>query len=148
MAGRLKSASVDWVKFGIESASQEVLDNVSRYSINEDEERKNIQILKNHKIKTNAMYIVCQPLDTYETAKKTIEYAIDLKTHLAQFSMFTPYPGTPYYEKVKDKQLTTKNFEDYTQFKLVYNHPIFSQKDARKVLGDAYSKYYLSKLLF
>jgi hypothetical protein len=40
MAGRLKSASVDWVKFGIESASQEVLDNVSRYSINEDEERK------------------------------------------------------------------------------------------------------------
>jgi len=148
MAERLKSASVEWVKFGIESSSKEVLDNVSRYSIAENEERKNIQILKSHKIKTNAMYIVCQPIDTFETTKKTIEYAIDLKTDLAQFSMFTPYPGTPYYEKVKDTELATKNFEDYTQFKLVYNHPIFSQKDARKILGDAYSKYYLSKLLF
>ena len=79
---RLKSASVDWVKFGIESASQEVLDNVSRYSIYEDEERKNIQILKNHKIKSKCngtlsanhsilMKLQKKQLNTQSTLKQT-----------------------------------------------------------------------------
>ena len=147
MAEKFSQASIKWVKFGIESASPEVMKDVSRYNIEEDEQKKNIALLKKFKLKTNAMYIVCQPLDTYESIDRTIDYAIELKTDLAQFSMFTPYPGTPYYEKVKDTKILTQNFEDFSQFNLVFKHEIFSNKDARAILGRAFTKYYLNKLL-
>ena len=147
MAEKFGQASIKWVKFGIESASPEVMKDVSRYNIEEDEQKKNIALLKKYKIKTNAMYILCQPLDTYESIYRTVDYAIELKTDLAQFSMFTPYPGTPYYEKVKNTKILTQNFEDFSQFNLVFKHEIFSNKDARAILGYAYTKYYLNKLL-
>lgn len=145
MAERLSSASVEWVKFGIESASDEVKDSVNRFTLRDDEQRLNIEICKQNRLKTDAMYIICQPLDTYETIQKTVDYAISLKTNIANFSMFTPYPGTPYYEKVKD-QLLTNNFEDFSQYKLVYKHKIFNQTEARKQLGLAYKKYLVHKL--
>ena len=109
--------------------------------------KKGIKLLKKNKIKTDAMYIVCQPLDTVESISNTVDYAIELDTNLAQFSMFTPYPGTPYYEKVKDSKLITKNFEDYTQFKLVFKHKNFTPQAAREILGKAYKKYYMRKLI-
>ena len=146
MAEKFSEASIQWVKFGIESASPEVMKDVSRYNIDEDEQKKNIALLKKYSIKTNAMYIVCQPLDTYDSIDRTIDYAIDLRTDLAQFSMFTPYPGTPYFEKVRDNKILTSNFEDFSQFNLVYKHEIFSKEDARRILGQAYTKYYLNKL--
>jgi radical SAM superfamily enzyme YgiQ (UPF0313 family) len=146
MGIKLKDASVNWVKFGIESASPEVMHNVSRHNIEADEQARNIDILHKNNIKSNAMYIVCQPLDTYETIQNTVDYSIALNTNLAQFSLFTPYPGTPYFEKVKDDKLLTTNYEDYTQFKLVFRHDIFSPSDARRILGHAFQKYYANKL--
>lgn len=147
MAEKLKEASVNWVKFGIESADPNVMEDVSRYNIEKNEQKKGIKLLKKNKIKTDAMYIVCQPLDTVESISNTVDYAIELDTNLAQFSMFTPYPGTPYYEKVKDSKLITKNFEDYTQFKLVFKHKNFTPQAAREILGKAYKKYYMRKLI-
>jgi len=146
LGSKLRDASVNWVKFGIESASPEVMLNVSRHNIEVDEQATNIKILHKNKIKSNAMYILCQPLDTYETIQNTVDYSIALNTHLAQFSLFTPYPGTPYFDKVKDDKLLTTNYEDYTQFHLVFHHDIFSPVDARRVLGSAYRKYYKNKL--
>jgi hypothetical protein len=146
MGVKLSAASVKWVKFGIESASPEVMSDVSRHNLESDEQVKNIEILKSNGIKTNAMYIVCQPLDTYKSIGATVDYAIWLDTDIAQFSMFTPYPGTPYFEKVKDTKLLTTDYERFTQFGLVYRHEIFTPNDARKILGNAYKKYYISKL--
>ena len=59
--------------------------------------------------------------------------------------MFTPYPGTPFYEKNK-AQLLTNNYEDFTQYKLVYKHNNFTPDSARKELGMAYTKYYLGRI--
>ena len=41
------------------------------------------------------MYILGFPTDTDETINKTINYSKKLNTTYAQFSVWTPYPGTP-----------------------------------------------------
>ena len=46
------------------------------------------------------------PNDTVKGCKKTIEYAQALNTYGAQFSVFTPYPGTPAYNDYRDKVTT------------------------------------------
>ena len=137
-----KNANITQIKFGIESSSEEVLSDVKRYNIAKEKQVDRIEKLKKAKMRTTAFYILCQPSDTRETIVNTVNYAKELKTNLAQFSLFTPYPGTPYYKKIKDKILTN-NFEKFTQFDLVFKHDLFSPKQAKSILGYAYQKYYL-----
>jgi anaerobic magnesium-protoporphyrin IX monomethyl ester cyclase len=145
LAENFNAARIKWVKFGIESAIDNVKADVSRYSLSNDEQYKRIELLRNNKIKTVAMYIMCQPEDTYETHSETINYAKQLKTNLAQFSIFTPYPGTPYYNKNTDL-INENNFEKFNQYNLVFKHRIFNKLSAKQELGRAYSAYYLDKI--
>ena len=81
-----------------------------------------------------------------------IDYAKHLNTTYAQFSVYTPYPGTPVFEEFSDK-LDVKKYEDFDQYQLVYKHNKLSKKDVRVYLDRAYSSYYtrffwLTKYLF
>lgn len=145
LLNQLKASFIKNIKFGIESASDDVLNNVNRFTIKHDIQYKIIEKLRNLKIKTTAFYILCQPEDNLDSIDKTISYSIQLKTDLAQYSIFTPYPGTPYYEKNKDLILHD-TYSKFTQFDLVYKHKNFSPRDAKDLLGKAYSRYYLNKL--
>ena len=89
----------------------------------------------------SAMFIIGFPTDTTETINKTIDYAKYLNTSFAQFSVWTPYPGTPIYKKYEDKILTDK-YESFDQYNLVYKHNLFDKKKIRIFLSRAYSKYY------
>ncbi len=142
----MRNANVKVVKFGIESSIELVRDGIKRFSIENSEQQKWIRKFKKASIKTIAMYILCQPDDTYETMLETIDYSIKLNTDLAQYSIFTPYPGTPYYIKNKNLLINCK-FEEFNQYNLVYKHQLFNKKEAKKILAFAYTKYYLSKLL-
>ena len=87
------------------------------------------------------MYIFGLPDDDQTTIINTINYALKLNTFFAQFSVFTPYPGTPAYNDYEDK-LNNNNFEKYNQWNLVFKHKNLSSKEIRNFLGLAYSKYY------
>ena len=66
-----------------------------------------------------------------------------INSSYAQFSVFTPYPGTPAYSEYKDK-INTNKFEDFTQWQLVFDHPNFSKKEIDDILSNAYQQYYLN----
>ena len=88
------------------------------------------------------MYIIGYPEDTKKTIIDTLNYSIKLNTSYAQFSVWTPYPGTPVYKEYKDKIITNK-FEDFTQYKLVFRHKNLLPKEIRELLSKCYSNYYL-----
>ena len=75
----------------------------------------------------SAMYIIGFPTDTEETINKTINYAKSLNTSFAQFSVWTPYPGTPIFEKFKNK-ISVEKYESFDQYNLVYQHKLFNLK--------------------
>jgi radical SAM superfamily enzyme YgiQ (UPF0313 family) len=88
------------------------------------------------------MYIIGFPEDDEKSVLTTINYSIKLNTAYAQFSVWTPYPGTPIYKNYSEKIVTNK-YENFTQYQLVYTHKKFSKDKIRSLLEKAYSKYYL-----
>ena len=127
---------------GIESADEEVRESAKRWSDNNDAQLKKINYLEKIGITIKAMYIIGFPEDTEEKYLKTVEYANKVNSIYAQFSVFTPYPGTPVYEEYKNKMLT-KRFEDFNQWKLVFKHKHLTEKSVRKLLDVSYKSYYL-----
>jgi radical SAM superfamily enzyme YgiQ (UPF0313 family) len=138
----LKKAGLCGVKVGIESSNTDVLNSANRFTIEKDKQIQKIRELENNKIKISAMFILGFPFDTEKTMQDTINYAKKLNTTYAQFSIWTPYPGTPIFQEFK-KKITSDKFEDYNQYNLVYKNENITKERARWYLERAYKKYYL-----
>jgi len=61
---------------------------------------------------------------------------------IAQFSVFTPYPGTPMYSTYENN-ITANKFEDFTQYQLVFKHDNLTNIDIDNMLSKAYRSYYV-----
>jgi anaerobic magnesium-protoporphyrin IX monomethyl ester cyclase len=81
--------------------------------------------------------------DTVETMNGSIEYLKKLNPHLAQFSILTPYPGTPLYNRfLNENSINSFNWADYTCEKIVFNHPLIDNTYVQRRFYEAYSEYY------
>ena len=134
-------AGFRWFKFGIESAHENVRNNVRRHSENNDIQFEKISLLKKYGVSTNGMFILCLPADTLTSCLQTIRYSRALGLDFAQFSIFTPYPGTPFYEFSKES-VTAGSFEDFSQFELIYEHSSISKVTASRLLQLAYLYFF------
>tara|TARA_B110000037_G_C17116544_1_gene503994 strand:- start:382 stop:1731 length:1350 start_codon:yes stop_codon:yes gene_type:complete len=143
----LAIAGLKMVYVGVESSSSSVLKDINRFSITNDMQYKIIKKLKDNKIITKTMFMLANPEDNNHTINKTIEYAKFLPNELVQFSIFTPYPGTPIFASFKDK-LTTDKMENFNQYKLVYKHKNFNSDDINLLKLKAYYKVYIPKKIF
>ncbi len=137
----LKKAGLKAVKVGVESSDENVLKNANRFTIKKDEQMNKIREIEKNNIQVSSMFILGFPSDSKSSMKNTIAYAKKLNTTYAQFSVWTPYPGTPVFKEYEDKILA-KNFEDYDQYNLVYKHVTLDSKTVRKYLSNAYTSYY------
>ena len=138
----LKKAGLKAVKVGVESADENVLSDANRFTIKKDEQLEKIRELEKNKILISAMFIIGFPTDNENSILKTIEYAKKLNTTFSQFSVWTPYPGTPVYQEFEDK-ISVKEYEKFDQYNLIYDHNILNKKQIRKLLSSCYSMYYL-----
>jgi radical SAM superfamily enzyme YgiQ (UPF0313 family) len=138
----LKKVGLKAAKVGIESSDESVLQSADRYSESKDQQLAKIKELHQNNIAVSAMYIIGFPEDDEKSVLTTINYSIKLNTAYAQFSVWTPYPGTPIYKNYSEKIVTNK-YENFTQYQLVYTHKKFSKDKIRSLLEKAYSKYYL-----
>ena len=136
-----KKTGINLIYVGIESANEEVLSDAKRSSDSNLNQINKIKLLEKNGIKVKAMYILGLPSDTEDIFLKTLEYAKEICSSYAQFSVFTPYPGTPIFEKYKNK-INTSLYEDFNQWQLVFDHPNFTKEQVRKLLGYAYKSYY------
>jgi len=137
----LKKAGLTGAKVGVESFDENVLKDAERYTVTKDEQLEKISMLHSNGIRVSAMYILGYPEDTEDTVTKTIDYAKKLNTYYAQFSIWTPYPGTPIYKKMLSKVYENK-LEKFNQYNLTFKHDNFDQKKLRFYLSKAYSEYY------
>ena len=106
------------IHLGIESPVDEIVKKNGRKPILESHQEKIIRVCDRLGIKVYGFSILGFLQDTPETMQRTIDYAKHLNPYLAQFDIMTPYPGTRYYEEVKDRILT----EDWTQYTTY--HPV------------------------
>jgi anaerobic magnesium-protoporphyrin IX monomethyl ester cyclase len=138
---KLKLAGLKAVMVGVESGDEEVLKNANRFTIKKDAQLSKIRELEKNNILVSAMFIIGFPTDDENSIMKTINYAKKLNTTFSQFSVWTPYPGTPVY-KEHENEIIAEKFEEFDQYNLVFKHKNLSPKEIRVLLGRTYTLYY------
>lgn len=94
---KMREAGCNAISFGIETASQRLLDVLKKRTSPEINERA-VRMAKKAGIKNvRATFILGIPTETREESLATIKYAKKLPLDSAKFSIATPYPGTELY---------------------------------------------------
>jgi len=139
---RLRHAGLFAVKYGVESASQQLLNNISKGT-----DLKRVEdIIKYTKylgIRTHLTFTFGLPAENKHTIRETINYAIKMDPTSVQFSLATPFPGTRFYEQMeKGGYILTKNWEKYDgNHRSVIKTDALSAKQLQKAKKTAYLEW-------
>jgi radical SAM superfamily enzyme YgiQ (UPF0313 family) len=75
---------------------------------------------------------------------RTIRFVQELKPSYAIFSLATPYPGTRFYQQMKEKNLIkVKDWSKYTLISPIIDTMGCSLEELRKIQSNAFRKFYL-----
>lgn len=144
LAEKMKRAGCKAIYLGIESGCQRMLDTINK-GISLEQARKAVAIVKKAGMQTVGSFIIGIPGETVECIKKTIKFAKSIGIDLAQFTVLTPYPGTPIFDLAdKNGWLVTKDWSKYTTLNPVMKIPNFTAEQVAKMLQKAYIGFYLS----
>jgi len=92
-----------------------------------------------------ATFMLGIPCETREMMLNTIRFAVKTRPTLAQFTIFTPYPGTEAYEwAVREGALLTHDWSKYDTLTPVIKHPSLSPGEISSLLRRAYISFYAS----
>lgn len=128
---------------GIESLSEEILKKSKRLPVELEHQEELIAYCNKLGINVAAFYIIGLEDDTEESILATIKYAKKLNTLVARFAISTPFPGTTYFDELKDnKRLLASSWEDYNSFDLVFKHKNLSREKLLKLKEKAHVEYY------
>ena len=129
----MKSAGCDEIGYGIESASQDVL-NINKKRIKIDQARLAVKNAKAVGLKVRLFFMVGLPGETKDTSKLNIDFIEDVQPDGVDVSTFIPFPGCEIYEKPHDYgiELLTHNYEMFvmtlglrdgeSETDFIYNH--------------------------
>ena len=143
----MKKAGCRLIIPGIESGSQQILDNIKKGT----KVSQFVPYVKNAKkagLLVHACYMVGNQGETKETMRQTLNLALKLNTDTAQFFPLIPYPGTEAYEYNKRMgYLTDGDYERYCNedgtHNTVLNLPDLSMQEMVDFCNYARKKYYL-----
>lgn len=141
---KLKSAGLSNLYYGVESGSQRVLD-LMKKGITLKQAENAVKTAKDAGLGVLTSFILGFPGETREEINKTIDFSIKLNADYSQFSILTPFPGTPIYYELKEKELIdTENWDKYTVLDSVikYEKLGLTKKMVERKLAKAYIKFY------
>jgi radical SAM superfamily enzyme YgiQ (UPF0313 family) len=136
LAKRMKLAGCWLISFGMESASEEVL-NRAKKGTTPEQGRTAISMAKKAGLITNGIFTLGLPGENVQTLKATIKFAKEVGLDFAEFTIATPFPGSELYEEYKME--LTRDWKRYEYFSQV----IPTRLNLRKWQLLAYLNFYL-----
>ncbi len=136
------------IKFGVESAAKDVLEHIGK-PVDLDRVKKVVSWAVSHGIRTHATYTFGLLGETRGSMEATLRYAIALDTDSVQFSIATPYPGTKFYDQLKDngwlKDFDWQNYDGSVS--CVVDYPQLSAREIEAWYARAFSRWLSAMLL-
>lgn len=145
LARKLKQAGCYRVSFGIESGSQEILNNI-RKGVTLEQIRQAVKSAKSAGLEVVGFFMIGLPGETKETIEKTIRFAIELDVDLPKVAITTPLPGTDLFRQWQEAGLIhSHNWSDYVfhGVKRVAAHPNLSAEDLFNLYNLFWRRVYL-----
>ena len=142
---KLKKAGVNWLCYGIESASKRVREGVSK-KINQEKIETVIEMTKKAGINIMGNFIFGLPDDDYETMRETLEMAKRLKCEYVNFYVAMAYPGSELYNwAIKEKIKLPDDWSGFAQLSeetLPLPTKYLSGEEVLKFRDNAFIEYY------
>lgn len=140
----MKKAGCWMIAFGFESGSQKAL-NLCEKNTTIEQGKKVAELANKIGIKIYGYFIIGLIGETKETIKETINFAKNLPITFAIFHVASPYPGTNFYQQVKNNGwLISEEWENVDQGGTSpIDYPQLTSKEIMKGIKKAYWSFYL-----
>lgn len=132
---------------GVESADQEILDNVKK-QIRVDQIREFFTASKKADVLVHGCFMVGNPGETRESLERTLDFAKELSPDTAQFFPLMVYPGTAAYDwAAKEGLLETQDYDRWLTpeglHRSVVERPNLPSEELRRFCDRARREFYL-----
>jgi radical SAM superfamily enzyme YgiQ (UPF0313 family) len=115
-----EAGCISWT-IGIESVSQQSLNGVKKFDNKVERYEQWIKNIHKNGMTITGLFMFGFDEDTLDIFGKTLDALYEWEIDRAEFSILTPLPGTPVYDKMeKEGRLLTKDWSQYTQTKVVF----------------------------
>lgn len=141
----MKNTGMSTVYCGIESGSKRVLDLMGDL-ITLKQAEDAVKAAKDVGLDVMGSFVIGYPCEKPAEIDQTIDFAIKLDPDYSQFSIITPFPGTPLYYELKEKGLLgSTDWSKYTVLESVINYDKLglSDKLVERKMAKAYLKFYV-----
>jgi anaerobic magnesium-protoporphyrin IX monomethyl ester cyclase len=139
---RMKRTGCQFVSFGIESGSPQLLKTMNKETTIEQNERV-IRWAKEAGLLVAISVIVGYPGETIETLRQTLDFIERVSPNMVYLCTAAPYPGTVLYDLVKD--LGWKMSEDWSKYDTVdfaFENPSLPNECVKKMRAEFYDRLY------
>jgi len=132
----LKKAGVNWLGLGIENPNQVLRQEIHKDGYKEVKIGDLMENMRNAGINIGGNYIFGLPMDTHESMRDTLDFAMENKTEMVNFYCAMAYPGSPLHLQALDKgwELPSK-YEGYSQHSYETLNLSNDNLTAREILG-------------
>ena len=114
---KLKSAGIKWLAYGIESADDAVLSEVSKSQYNADQTRLAMQWTREAGINILANFMFGLPEDTNESMRKSLALCKEICPEWINFYVTMLYPGSrDYLDAVRTGKIKEDKWIEYAQY--------------------------------
>ncbi len=140
----MKRAGLIRIELGIESGSEQSLRFLGK-GVRKEKITEAFHLAKELGISTLGFVMLNIPVESRERMKETEELIRKTDPDFLQVSFLTPYPGTPYYEHCREKELLkTEHYGDYSFLNsVVAVNPLVGEKEVRKFFRRLNLRFYL-----
>lgn len=128
---------------GFESFSQETIDKVGKTTNKVDIYRKAVQNIHKHGMAVIGDFIFGFDTDTPTVFTNTLHAIKKLEIDVADFTILTPFPGTPLFTQLKEEgRLLTEDWSQYTLHTVVFKPKNMSVRELQEGVRTLYQKFY------
>ena len=142
---KLYRANFRQVFLGIESVHQQSLDAMNKRNTTPAMVKTVVKSLRDKGISIFGGVIIGFPGETKRMVRQNIQTTIDLDLDCVQFTPITAFPGTPFYDEMKEKgMITASNYKFYDLFHPMMKTEELTSKDFLQLVAEAYAAFYLN----
>ena len=143
----MKKAGCSMIAYGVESGNQKGLDYLNK-GTKVEQIRRAFELTRKAEIKPMGYFVLGIPVETYEEGIHTIEFAKEIRSAYAQFSVLSPTPGTRLFEDVIKmgwyREIDAQNPMDKGLKRPAIINELWNEENLSRILREAHRRFYLS----
>lgn len=137
----LKRVGLTSITVGLETPDDGTLQRYLRRPVRDDRQREFIENCRRMGIRTVAGFMIGFPGDTERSIRRVLDYALAVNPTFANFNVVTPYPGTQFFEGLRDR-IADFDFSRYTVYQPVLRYEHLTAEQLAVLHAKCFNHFY------